>query len=455
VKPGGPGGTRVGVISLGCAKNLVDTEIMTGNLAGAGYRFVQDASDADLIVINTCAFIESAREESIRTILEAAELKKRGKLKRLVVAGCMVRRYGEELSRELPEVDAFIDLDELELIVERVSNESEAAETLPVISDGGGSTYLYDHESARLLATPSWSAYIKIAEGCDHDCSFCAIPSIRGRFRSRDPESVRREAETLAAGGVREIILIAQDSSRYGRDLGLRDGLPDLLELLHDVAELRWIRLLYLYPHTVTERLIETMARLSKVVEYVDIPLQHASSDMLRQMRRGGSSESHTRLVERFRLAMPGAALRSTFIVGFPGESEADFEELLDFIREVRFDHVGLFTYSHEEGTAAHTLPDDVPPALKRERYERAMECQQEIVFSKNRERVGSVVELLVEGPHAETEHLLTGRMRTQAPDVDGQVLVNEGMATPGSFVSVELTDVAGYDMVGRIIERP
>jgi ribosomal protein S12 methylthiotransferase len=448
VTPDGPAATRVGIISLGCAKNLVDTEVMSGRLADAGFSFVQDPHEADLIVVNTCGFIEAAREESIKAILEAAELKKHGNLKRLVVAGCMVQRYREHLRRELPEVDAFVDLDQLDLIAERAAIGGEMPAT------GKMATYLYDHETPRLLATPPWSAYIKIAEGCDHDCSFCAIPSIRGHFRSRLPESVVREAEALAEGGVREIILIAQDSSRYGSDIGLQEGLSGLLERLQEIPQLHWIRLLYLYPNSISERLVQTMAAISKVVGYVDLPLQHSASTMLRRMRRGGSADSHLRLIDRFRTAMPGAAIRSTFIVGFPGESEMEFEKLLGFIRRARFEHLGLFTYSHEEGTPAHELDDDVPARTKQERYDRAMACQQEIAFGKNREMIGRVVELLVEGPHPETDDLLTGRMSTQAPDVDGLVILNDGSARPGRFARVELTDVAGYDLIGRIIEE-
>jgi ribosomal protein S12 methylthiotransferase len=454
VKPGDPAPTRVGFISLGCAKNLVDTEVMSGRLAEAGFRFVRDHGDAELIVVNTCAFIGAAREESIGTILEMAELKRHGNLKRLVVAGCMVQRYREELQRDLPEVDAFVNLDELDLIVERSKIGGPTPALLRPTPTADGSTYLYDHETPRLLATPPWSAYIKIAEGCDHQCSFCAIPAIRGSFRSREPASVVREARTLVAGGARELILIAQDSSRYGRDLGIREGLSDLLERLQEIENLCWIRLLYLYPNSVSENLISTMAGLSKVVEYVDLPLQHAAPALLSRMRRGGSADSHLRLIESFRRAMPDAAIRSTFIVGFPGESEEDFEELLEFMRRARFDHLGVFTYSHEEGTAAQGLIDDVPAGTKQDRYDRAMAYQQEIVFARNRELVGSRVELLLEGAHPETEHLLVGRMSTQAPEVDGQVLVNDGQARPGRFVRAELTDVAGYDLVGRIIEE-
>jgi ribosomal protein S12 methylthiotransferase len=468
--PAGRDALRVGIISLGCAKNLVDTEVMLGHLDRAGCRFVRDPREADVIVVNTCGFIDAAREESIQTILETAEMKNTGRLRRLVVAGCMVQRYADELRESLPEVDAFLGLDELERIVERVGPSSVAGRDAPAselpllpstsvpkpsgpaVAAWSRASYLYDHSTPRRLATPCWTAYVKIAEGCDHTCSFCAIPSFRGSFRSRRPESVLAEAHALARGGVREVNLIAQDSSHYGRDLGLGDGLAGLLEALNGVEELRWIRLHYLYPNTVTDRLIETMARLPRVVPYVDLPLQHADPAVLRRMRRGGTSEDHLALLERFRRAMPQAVLRSTFIVGFPGETDGEFRRLLEFVERARFDHLGVFTYSHEERTTAFRLADDVPDAVKDQRRERLMLCQQRIAFARNEALLGRRVEVLVEGAHPETEHLLVGRMPGQAPDVDGQVILNEGVARPGEFVWVELTETAGYDVVGRIV---
>jgi ribosomal protein S12 methylthiotransferase len=440
---------------------------MLGHLSRAGWEFVRDPSQADVIVVNTCSFIEPAREESIRAILDAAEHKKSGSLKRLIVAGCMVQRYGDDLRRDLPEVDEFVDLDELPLIVERVADRALPSRTpsdLPLVSATAprmaarspeswhASSYLYDDRTPRLRATPPWTAYLKIAEGCDHSCSFCAIPAFRGSFRSRTLSSVAAEAARLGNEGVREINLIAQDTSHYGRDLGLRDGLAALLARLDEIDAIRWIRLHYLYPNTITDKLIAAMARASRVVDYVDLPLQHAHPATLRRMRRGGSAVSHSRLLERFRRAMPEVALRTTFIVGFPGESDEEFESLMDFVREVRFDHLGVFAYSHEEGTTAHGLADDVPTELKRERRERLMECQQSIAFERNASMLGRVVEVLVEGVHPETEHLLVGRTARQAPDVDGQVLIQEGSALPGDFVRVELRETAGYDLVGGIV---
>jgi len=459
--------TKVGVISLGCSKNLVDTEVMLGHLDRAGCEFVQDAAEADVLIVNTCGFIDAAREESIQTILDAARLKTTGRLKRLVVAGCMVQRYRDELTRELEgDVDAFVGLDELDAIVEAthaaapapaasLRNDLPMLGTLPSRApelDRRLSRYLYDASTPRKLATPPWTAFVKIAEGCDHTCSFCAIPSFRGAFRSRPAEDVVAEAGALARRGVREINLIAQDSSHFGRDRGDDGGLAGLLTQLDAVPELRWLRVHYLYPNTVTDRLIETMARCARVVKYVDMPLQHAHPEMLKRMRRGGSAESHLEILGRFRRAMPDVAMRSTLIVGFPGESEQEFEALVAFVEEARFDHLGVFTYSHEEGTSAHRLVDDVPERLKEDRRDRLMTVQQRIAFERNATRLGSIVEVLVEGAHPETEHLLVGRASTQAPDVDGEILLNDGYADAGTFARVLVTETAGYDLVGRIL---
>jgi ribosomal protein S12 methylthiotransferase len=436
--------TKVGVVSLGCSKNLVDTEVMLGHLDGAGYAFVQDADEADVLVVNTCAFIEAAREESIRTILDAAALKKEGRLKRLVVAGCMVQRYRAELSAELSsEVDAFVGLDELASIVPAAGGVKSDLRVLPpgakVVEP---SRYLYDARTPRRLSTSPWTAFVKIAEGCDHTCSFCAIPVFRGAFRSRTPEDVAAEVEALARAGVREVNLIAQDSSHYGRDRDDRAGLPGLLGRLDAIDAIRWVRVHYLYPNTVTDRLIGAMAELPRVVPYVDMPLQHAHPDTLRRMRRGGSAESHLALLDRFRRA------------------------LLDFVEAAGFDHLGVFTYSHEETTGAFGSIDDVPAEVKDARKSALMEAQQRIAFARNARRIGAEVEVLLEGAHEESDDLLVGRMATQAPDVDGQVIVNDGFVTdeaasdprllpharPGAFARVLLTETAGYDLVGRIV---
>jgi ribosomal protein S12 methylthiotransferase len=459
--------TRVGVISLGCSKNLVDTEIMLGHLDRAGCTFVQDASDADVLVVNTCGFIDAAREESVRTILDAAKLKTTGRLKRLVVAGCMVQRYRDELTRELAgDVDAFVGLDELDAIVDaaRGGRPAPAAAPRSDLPMFGGpsapapaldrklSRYLYDASTPRKLATPPWTAFVKIAEGCDHTCSFCAIPGFRGAFRSRPAGDVVAEAAALAHRGVKEINLIAQDSSHFGRDRGDDGGLAGLLTRLDAIPELRWVRVHYLYPNTVTDRLIDAMARCTRVVKYVDMPLQHAHPEMLKRMRRGGSADSHLELLGRFRRVMPDAAMRSTFIVGFPGETEQEFEALVAFVEAARFDHLGVFTYSHEDGTSAHRLADDVPNRVKEDRRDRLMTVQQRIAFERNETRLGSTVEVLVEGAHPETDDLLVGRASTQAPDVDGQILLNDGYADAGTFARVLVTETAGYDLVGRIL---
>jgi ribosomal protein S12 methylthiotransferase len=445
----------------------VDTEIMLGHLDRAGCTFVQDASDADVLIVNTCGFIDAAREESVRTILDAAKLKATGRLKRLVVAGCMVQRYRDELTRELAgDVDAFVGLDELDAIVDaaRVGRPAPAAALRSDLPMFGGksapapeldrklSRYLYDASTPRKLATPPWTAFVKIAEGCDHTCSFCAIPGFRGSFRSRPADDVVAEATALARRGVREINLIAQDSSHYGRDRGDGGGLAALLTRLDAISELRWVRVHYLYPNTVTDALIDAMARCTRVVKYVDMPLQHAHPEMLKRMRRGGSAESHLELLGRFRSVMPDVAMRTTLIVGFPGESEQEFEALVAFVEAARFDHLGVFTYSHEEGTSAHRLADDVPERVKADRRDRLMTVQQRIAFERNETRLGSTIEVLVEGAHPETDDLLVGRASTQAPDVDGQILLNDGYADTGSFARVLVTETAGYDLVGRIL---
>jgi len=459
--------TRVGMMSLGCAKNLVDSEVMLGHLGAAGCEFVTDPGEAEVIVVNTCGFIEPAREESIRTILEAAELKRTGRLRKLVVAGCLVQRYGDELRRSLPEVDVFVDLDQVPAIATLTGVGGPPPSDLPILPARSRAarrrgpsataawtpaTYLYDDATPRRLATPPWTAYVKIAEGCDHTCAFCAIPSFRGAFRSRTPESVGREAADLARRGVREINLVAQDSSHYGRDLGLSDGLAVLLERLDAVEDLAWIRVHYLYPNTLTDRVLDAMARSHRVVPYIDLPLQHAHRDVLRRMRRGGSAEGHLRLLASVRAAMPDVSMRTTFLVGFPGETDAEFDALLAFLDEARFDHVGVFPYSHEDGTPAYALADDVPHDVKEERKARLLARQQPIAFARNADRVGQRVEVLVEGAHPETEHLLVGRTRGQAREVDGHVLLNDGFAEPGRLVPVEITDVAGYDLVGTIL---
>jgi ribosomal protein S12 methylthiotransferase len=462
----------VGFVSLGCPKNLVDSEVMMGAVRREGFRLTARPEEADVIVVNTCGFIEPAREESIDTILEMARHKRAGSCKRLVVAGCMVQRYPAELKESLPEVDAFIGLDQLDRIIEAVrpgvereswrsgpvpatgrgTGHSRGAEARPV---GGRATYLYDSATPRLLTGPEWSAYLKISEGCDNPCTFCAIPSFRGGYRSRPLDDIRDEAERLAASGVRELNLIAQDSTAYGRDIGLPDGPARLLRSLNEVTSLRWIRLFYLYPNRVTDTLLEAMADCERVVEYVDFPLQSASRTVLQRMRRGGSRSELAALIKRMRRAVPGLAIRTTFITGFPGETDEEFRETLSFLRETEFNHVGVFTYSHEEGTAAFEMEDDVPAEVKEERRQQLLTAQEGVSLGHNRRLIGSTVEALCEGVCPETDLLLAGRLASQAPGIDGTVLINDGIAAPGEFVRVTITEAHPYDLVGAIDGRP
>jgi ribosomal protein S12 methylthiotransferase len=438
----------VGLVSLGCPKNLVDGEVMLGRLQGAGYALVADPREADVIVVNTCAFIETAKQESVDAILEMAREKETGRAKRLVVTGCLTQRYDADLRREIPEIDATLGTGQVEGIVEAVGGAATSlAEAGP-----GLPTWVYDHQQPRVLSTPPWLAYVKISEGCDYTCSFCIIPALRGRHRSRGVEDVVAEAKALAARGVREIVLVAQDSTRYGLDHGVRDGLAYLLRRLGRVEGLRWIRVMYAYPATLTDPILDALASEEKVVKYVDIPLQHASDAVLRRMRRPTGRGNLLGMVERIRERVPGAALRTSFIVGFPGETEADFETLLRFVEAARFDNVGVFTYSDEESTSSFDLPDRVPARVKQARRRRLMSLQKRISARKNRARVGERVTVLVEGTHPDTDLLLRGRTASQAPEIDGQVIVNDGAAAPGTFVTCEVTEAHPYDLVARIV---
>lgn len=447
---------KIGFISLGCPKNLVDSEVMMGRLKQSGYEITADAGEADTLVVNTCGFIESAKKESIDAILEAARLKTEGRCRRLVVAGCLVERYRDDLQREIPEADAFIGTSQIDDIT-RVCDERTNTRSLPVIPLGNQSaTYLYDESTPRVLATPHYSAFIKIAEGCDRPCAFCFIPQMRGHFRSRRFGSVLNEARQLAARGVKELILVAQDSSRYGEDLGCQDGLAHLLRELSHLDGIEWVRVMYTYPTHISDAFLDVLASEPKAVKYLDMPLQHASSNVLKLMRRGGTRASLERLIGRVRERVPGIAIRTTFITGFPGETDGDFEELLAFIRGIEFDRVGVFTYSDEEGTPASDLPNKVGSRTAKLRRARLMKEQARISRRRNKERVGSKLRVLFEGPAKETELLWQGRLETQAPDIDGCVLINDApedfSPAPGEFVSVLITEAHDYDLVGRII---
>ena len=446
---------KVGFISLGCPKNLVDSEVMMGHLQQNGYQITSDATDAETIVVNTCGFIDSAKKESIDAILEAARLKTEGGAKRLIVAGCLVERYRDELKAEMPEVDAFIGTNQINDIL-TVCDPKTNTRSLPIVQLGNQtSTYLYDESTPRVLATPAYFAFVKIAEGCDRPCAFCFIPQMRGHFRSRRFGSIVAEAHQLAEEGVKEIILVAQDSSRYGEDLGKQDALARLLRELARVDGIEWVRVMYTYPTHISDAFLDVLAEEPRAVKYLDMPLQHASQNVLKLMKRGGNRGSLERLIERVRGRVPGIAVRTTFITGFPGETEADFEALMGFVKNVEFDRVGVFTYSDEEGTPAFALPDKVPGRIAARRRTALMKQQARISRRKNKQRVGEVVRVLFEGESKESELLWQGRMETQAPDIDGCVLINDVpdgvLPEPGDFVNVEITEAHEYDLIGRI----
>ncbi len=447
---------KVGFISLGCPKNLVDSEVMMGQLKEKGYEITSDAGEAETLVVNTCGFIDAAKKESIDAILEASRLKADGSCKRVVVAGCLVERYRDELRAALPEVDAFIGTSQINDIT-TVCDERVNTRSLPVLPLGNQSaTYLYDESTPRVLATPGHFAYVKIAEGCDRPCAFCFIPQMRGHFRSRRFGSVVAEARALAGRGVKEIILVAQDSSRYGEDLGEPDALAHLMRELCRLEGIEWVRVMYTYPTHISDAFLDVLAEEPKAVKYLDLPLQHASANVLKLMRRGGTRASLERLIARVRKRVPGVTVRTTFITGFPGETEEDFNELLGFVRAVEFDRVGVFTYSDEEGTPAFELPDKVEAKVANRRRTRLMKEQARISLKKNRARVGETVRVLFEGPSKETDLLWQGRMETQAPDIDGCVLINdapEGCSVEhGDFVNILITEAQQYDLVGQIV---
>ena len=440
------------MVSLGCPKNLVDSEVMLGILARQGYELTPHAEDADVLIVNTCSFIEPAKRESIDTILEMAEHKRIGSVRKLVVAGCLVERYRQEILKEIPEVDFVIGTNELEKVLEACGEESGARS-----SSEAAEPYLYHEFTPRILATPSHSAYIKIAEGCDHPCSFCVIPQMRGSFRSRRFESVVREAENLVRQGVREITLIGQDTTSYGEDLGLKDGLAALLRELGKIPDLVWLRALYYYPNRLTEALIEAIAETPKACKYFDIPLQHASAQVLKAMRRGSHGAQFLNLLARIRAAIPHATIRTSMIVGFPGETEDDFKALLDFVAAAEFDHLGVFLYSNEETSGSFSLPHQVAARVARQRQKKLMALQQKISRRKLRKLVGKSLPVLVEGRSPETDWLFLGRLESQAPEIDGQIVINDyAGAEPqrGEFRWATITASHDYDLVARIENR-
>ena len=434
--------------TLGCPKNRVDSEVMLGTLGARGYTLVERPEDASVIVVNTCAFIGPAKQESVDTILELAEYKKSGRCNTLVVTGCLSQRYGPELAKEMPEVDHFLGTGAYVQIGDLLAAE---AAPRPVIPDPH---YVHDARTPKVNSSPKWTAYLKISEGCDNACAFCIIPTLRGAQRSRPIDDLVAEARTLAASGVRELNLVAQDLTAYGHDLPGRPQLHQLLEALCAV-DVRWIRLHYAYPRVFPDALIEVMAREPKIAKYLDMPLQHSSDRLLRSMRRGRDSAFLVALLAKLRARVPGLTFRTSLIAGLPGETEEDFELLKEFVRTQRFERMGCFQYSDEEGTAAYDFPDKVPQKVIERRWREIMAIQKRINREQNRALIGKRLEVLVEGPSPESEHLLVGRHEGQAPDIDGVVYINDGFGYPGELVTVEVTEAHDYDLVGRVVDRP
>ena len=434
--------------TLGCPKNRVDSEVMLGTLGARGYTLVERPEDASVIVVNTCAFIGPAKQESVDTILELAELKKTGRCNTLVVTGCLSQRYGPELAKEMPEVDHFLGTGAYVQIGDLLAAEAAPRQIIP------DPDYVHDARTPKVNSSPKWTAYLKISEGCDNACAFCIIPTLRGAQRSRPIDDLVAEARTLAASGVRELNLVAQDLTAYGHDLPGRPQLHQLLEALCTV-DVRWIRLHYAYPRVFPDALIEVMAREPKIAKYLDMPLQHASDRLLRSMRRGRDSAFLIALLAKLRARIPGLTFRTSLIAGLPGETEEDFALLKEFVRTQRFERMGCFQYSDEEGTAAYDFADKVPQKVIERRWREVMAVQKRINREQNRALIGKRLEVLVEGPSPESEHLLVGRHEGQAPDIDGVVYINDGFGYPGEFVTVEVTEAHDYDLVGRVVNRP
>lgn len=433
------------MVSLGCPKNTVDTERVLGDLVSSGLSLTQNEEDAEVIIVNTCGFIESAKKESIDTILEMARHKTEGKCKQLVVTGCLAERYGQELLDEIPEIDHLLGVGQypqLKNILEDTNPLSKNHVATPA--------EYYESYTDRLLSTAFYTAYLKISEGCSNRCAFCIIPKMRGPMRSRSPESILAEAENLASKGVKEFNLISQDTTMYGFDLGMKDGLVRLLAEMARVDGLEWIRLLYCYPTFLNSEVIEFIASEPKVCRYIDVPLQHTHDEMLKSMKRQETEGGVRKMLEEVRLKIPDVALRTTFITGFPGETETHFKHTVRFLCEMEFDHVGIFTYSDEEGTTAFDYPDRVPQEVKEERRDILMGFQKDIALRKNQGRVGRVEPVLVEGFDPQENYLMTGRLASQAPDIDGQVILEKCEAEPGEIIPVTIKQAAGYDLIAE-----
>jgi len=492
----------VGFVSLGCPKNLIDSEVMMGLLDRGGARLTSRPEEAEILVVNTCSFIDTAKQESVDTILEMARFKTEGHAKKLIVAGCLVERYRDEIRKSIPEVDAVVGTGELESILDAAGIARPIAAPSPFniltgtseIRSGQESlsgthktefraegdhrerqgrfsredwqgathllpTYLYTEDTPRLISTGRTSAYIKIAEGCDHPCTFCVIPNLRGKFRSRRLESVVAEAQRLVASGVQEITLIGQDTTCYGEDLGLKDGLATLLDAIAGIEGLRWLRFLYAYPNRITGKLLETIAKHDNICRYLDVPLQHASPDVLKRMKRGAGADIFLKTVEKVRAAVPGIALRTSFIVGFPGESQTDFETLEQFITAAKFDWLGVFNYSDEEGSKAHALDSKLNKRTIETRKRRLMKLQQKISKQAKQQWVGRELVILAEGESSETELLWEARTEFHAPEIDGKVYINDlgdlNTLEAGKFYRAEITEAHDYDLVARITSGP
>jgi ribosomal protein S12 methylthiotransferase len=448
--------TKVGFVSLGCPKNLVDSEVMMGILAREGYELTPRADEADVLVINTCSFIEAAQKESVDAILEMAEHKKFGAAKKLIVAGCLVERFREQILEQVPEVDAVVGTGEVERILEAVEGDLRVLPAAPP-------AFLYHDLTPRVVSTPRHAAYIKVAEGCDHPCTFCIIPQLRGKFRSRRFESVVREAENLAGGGAREITLIGHDTTSYGEDLGLRDGLAQLLERLARVEHLLWVRFLYAYPNRVTQKLLDTLAAHPRLAKYMDMPLQHASRRVLARMKRGSHGDAFLKLLENIRKTIPGVSLRTSFIVGFPGETEADFDELCDFVRAAGLDWMGVFEYSDVDNARSYALDEKVDAAAITDRRNRLMAIQKKISREKLRVWKGRTALGLIEGPSKDNPLVWEARLEGMAPDIDGKLYLTDvelptgEVASSGDVAHIEVTKTDAYDLIGRVagILRP
>lgn len=436
------------MMTLGCPKNRVDSEVMLGTLRTRGYSLVQDPAAAQVIVVNTCAFIGPAKQESVDSILEMAELKKTGACKTLVVTGCLSQRYGQDLSLEMPEVDHFLGTSAYAQIGDLLAAEASPRQVIP------DPDYIHNAQTPRINSMPKYTAYLKISEGCDNACAFCIIPTLRGGQRSRTVEDIMAEARNLADSGVQELNLVAQDLTAYGHDL---PGKPKLHELLRELVkvDVKWIRLHYAYPRVFPDELIDVIASEPKIAKYLDMPVQHASDKLLLSMKRGRNSKFLKELLTKLRERVPNLVMRTSLIVGLPGETEEDFELLKEFVKEQRFQRLGVFQYSDEEGTSAFDLPNKVPAKTIERRWREVMAIQKRINREQNKKLVGQKLTVLVEGPSEESEHLLVGRHEGQAPEIDGQVYINDGLAYPGEFVTVEVTEAHDYDLIARVVERP